>query len=180
MDDILEIKKLRQKIGITQSELARQSGVSQSLIAKIESGNLDPSYGNAKKIFETLSSLEKGNEASARMIMHKKIICVQKTDTIKECIILMRKHNISQMSVQFKDKVVGHISESLLIDKILEGDTNLSVGELMETSPPILPPETKQGVLTSLLRHFPLVLIEEKGELLGVVTKADLLKVISK
>jgi predicted transcriptional regulator len=178
MDEVLEIKRLRKKLGITQSELAKQANVSQSLIAKIESGKLDPSYGNAKKIFETLAALEKGIELYARDIMYKKIIFLQKTDTLKDSIMLMRKHNISQMPVLLKDKIVGYISESLILDRILEGDTSMQVGEIMESSPPILPPGTKQSVLVNLLRHFPLVIIEEKGELIGIVTKADLLRMV--
>ena len=54
MDDLSELRILRKKIGLTQSELAKQASVSQSLIAKIESKKIDPSYTNAKKIFETL------------------------------------------------------------------------------------------------------------------------------
>ena len=50
--DIKEIKILRKKLEITQNELAKKSGVSQSLIAKIESSNIDPAYSSIKKIFD--------------------------------------------------------------------------------------------------------------------------------
>ena len=95
MEDISEIKRMSKKLGMTQSALAAKSGVSQSLIAKIESDKIDPSYQNAKKIIETLNFLDKGNDLLARDIMHTKIISVKPSDTLKDAIIKMRKKNIS-------------------------------------------------------------------------------------
>ncbi|MFQ5647816.1 MAG: helix-turn-helix transcriptional regulator, partial [Candidatus Aenigmatarchaeota archaeon] len=42
MQEITEIRKIRKKLGLTQSQLAQEARVSQSLIAKIEAGKLDP------------------------------------------------------------------------------------------------------------------------------------------
>ena len=178
MDELSELKKMRKKLGITQKELAQKADVSQSLIAKIESGKIDPSYKNAKRLFETLSMLDKGNELTAKQLMYNKIYSVSDSDTLKEAISKMRRYNISQMPVIKNKKVLGYISESVLLDKILAGETQSKVGEIMESSPPILPPNTSQGVIASLLQHFPFVLIEEKGRLMGIITKADLLKVM--
>ena len=60
-----EIKKIRKKIGLTQTGLANRAGVSQSLIAKIESGRIDPTYTKTQKIFAALSDLEKKDEVKA-------------------------------------------------------------------------------------------------------------------
>ena len=49
-------------MGLTQTDLAKKANVSQSLIAKIESGKIDPTFTKTKKIFETLSYLEKKEE----------------------------------------------------------------------------------------------------------------------
>ncbi len=178
MNELIELKRLRKKLGLTQTELAIKANVSQSLIAKIESGNIDPSYTNAKKIFETLSSLNEKSELSAKDIMHKKIMSVKSTDTLKEIIKTMRKHNISQMPVLKNNKVIGYISESLLLDRLLNGETQSRISNVMEQTPPIMPPDTTQSVIANLLKHFPLVLIEDKGELIGIITKADLLNVV--
>ena len=45
---------MRQKLGITQTELAKLAGVSQSIITKIERGKIEPSYSIASKIFMVL------------------------------------------------------------------------------------------------------------------------------
>jgi len=64
-----EIRKRRKALGLTQSGLARRAGVSQSLIAKVESGRLDPAYGKARKIFETLDAEAGGKGRKASDIM---------------------------------------------------------------------------------------------------------------
>ena len=38
MSELEEIKRIRKKLGISQTELANRAQVSQSLIAKVESG----------------------------------------------------------------------------------------------------------------------------------------------
>jgi len=50
--DPKQLKKIRVQLGITQSELAKAAGVSQSLIAKLESGLVDPSFSTMKSISE--------------------------------------------------------------------------------------------------------------------------------
>ena len=41
----------RRKLGLTQSQLASLAGVSQSYIAKLEAGKIEPSYIKIKSIF---------------------------------------------------------------------------------------------------------------------------------
>ena len=58
MPRIDSIKQIRLKIGITQKKLATMTGVSTSMINQIESGRSQPSYETAKRIFDSLASLE--------------------------------------------------------------------------------------------------------------------------
>jgi predicted transcriptional regulator len=53
--ELEEIKKLRRKLGIGQKELAGLANVSQSLIAKIESKKIEPTYNKVRKIFDILT-----------------------------------------------------------------------------------------------------------------------------
>jgi predicted transcriptional regulator len=125
--------------------------------------------------------MDRKADLQARDLMHKKILSVGSEETLKDTITLMRQKNISQMPVIDNKKIVGYISESLLLEKLLEGNAqNLQVKEIMQENPPIIPPNTSQGVVAHLLQHFPFVLVEEKGELRGIVTKADLLALMYK
>ena len=72
--ELEEVKKIRKKLGMTQTDLANRAQVSQSLIAKIESGKIDPTYTKTQKIFTALSELEKKEEAKAEQLMNTKII----------------------------------------------------------------------------------------------------------
>ena len=53
MFDISMLKRTRLQLGLTQTAFAKQAGVSQSLVTKIESGKLDPKYSTVIRIEET-------------------------------------------------------------------------------------------------------------------------------
>jgi len=175
--EISEIKSIRKQIGITQAELAKQAGVSQSLITKIESGLLDPSYSNVKKIFDVLSSLSKTKQLKAEDIMNKKLVFVGPDTKIKEVIKEMRKHGISQMPVIKNHNCVGLVSDSILLDAFSREDIQ-KVSDIMGDAPPIIAKDTSIDIISNLLRHYPIVLVAEKGKLKGVITKEDILKAI--
>ena len=172
--ELEEIKNIRKKLGLTQFQLAQRADVSQSLIAKIESGRLDPTYTNAKKIFTALNELEKKKELKAKDIMNKKIISVKPGDNIKSAISKMKKFQISQLPVIKEDKSVGLISESIVLKHLTEKKSDL-VKEIMEESPPIVPKETSAQAISNLLKHYPMILVSKEGNLVGLITKADLL-----
>jgi predicted transcriptional regulator len=172
--DISEIKIMRKKFGLTQSELAKKSGVSQSLIAKIEAGKIDPAYSKVSKIFSFLDSLREKQELKAKDVMRQSIIPVKPNTPIHEAISRMRKHNISQMPVISDNKCVGVVSEAIILNSILDKKAK-TVSEIMGESPPIVSKNTSINVVSELLRFIPMVMISEKGKLLGVITKSDIL-----
>ena len=55
LPSIEELRKMRKNLGISQKELARISGVSQSYIARLEKGSINPTYDKVRKIFEYLN-----------------------------------------------------------------------------------------------------------------------------
>src|SRR3989338_7942482 len=135
--ELEEIKKIRKKLGLTQTELANRSNVSQSLIAKIESGRIDPTYTKAQKIFAALTDMEKKDEMNAGQIMAARIISVAPLDSIKDTITKMKKSQISQLPVMEEHKLVGMISESTILDAMLNSKGN-HVRDVMQEAPPIV------------------------------------------
>ena len=113
--ELEEIKEIRKKFGLTQGELANRAGVSQSLIAKIEAGRLDPTFSKTKRIFEAIDTLGKKKELKAEQIMNKWLISVRPNDGIKYAIDKMKKSNISQMPVIEDHKSIGVVSESIIL-----------------------------------------------------------------
>ena len=134
--ELKDIKKIRKKFNLTQIELAQRSGVSQSMIAKIESGHLEPTYSNAIKIFNALNNISKEKELTAKDIMEKNIISVTPDQEIKKTISLMKKHEISQLPVIQNNTPIGTISESSILNNILGNQNAKIVKEIMLESPP--------------------------------------------
>jgi len=172
--ELEEIKKIRKKLGMTQTELANRAGVSQSLIAKIESSRIDPTYTKTKKIFAALSDLEKKEEIKAEQLMTGRIISIAPNAPIKDAINKMKKSQISQMPVIDENKLVGLVSESTILEALIS-QKGREVKDVMQEAPPIVSKTTPIQVVSSLLKHFPMVMVSEEGKLVGLITKSDLL-----
>jgi|WetSurMetagenome_2_1015567.scaffolds.fasta_scaffold184678_2 predicted transcriptional regulator len=177
MRAISEIKRLRKLNDLTQSELSRLAGVSQSLVAKIESGNIDASYTNIQKIFDCLDALKQKKELKAADVMTRKIYSIAGKASVSEAVRKMRQHEISQIPVVESGKVLGLITETDIIARISGGrnPAELLVMDAAEEAPPTISGKAPLSAVTELLKYAPLVLVLEKGRLKGVITKADVL-----
>lgn len=178
------IKNMRKQIGISQSELAKAAGVSQSLIARIESGKIDASYSKVKKIFIALEKLTKGKTLTAESIMSKKVFSISSSKSVKEAAMMMRKNDISQLPVIDGSSVVGSISEKNILESVSKIDLDdlaiTPIKEVMEDPFPQLDKRTPLTVISFLLEYNSAVLITDKGRPAGIITKADLLKLFNK
>jgi predicted transcriptional regulator len=180
--ELEDIKKIRKKLGLTQKEVARMAGVSQSLLAKIESRKINPSYMKIKNIFNALDSIAKKNKLKAMDVMNRKVITTTPEENVQHVIKIMNKYGISQLPVLEEKKPVGLITESGILDKMqtnLNNIQNVSVKEIMDECPPIISPETDIDVILSLLKHFQIVLVVKNGDLSGIITKSDILGKVS-
>ncbi len=172
-----QIKSRRQKIGMTQAKLAIEAGVSQSMIAKIEAGVLDPAYTKAQKILETLERLEKKEELKAKDVMVRKVYSAKKESKIAEVVRIMSSKGLSQMPVVENGNIVGMVTEKTILAKMGSIDVKKSkVGIVMEEMPPIVSEDTLLSTLNVLLQNCPLVVVGKKGRFMGVVTKTDIIK----
>jgi predicted transcriptional regulator len=179
------IGKKRRQLGLKQSELAKMSGVSQSLIAKLECGKIDSSYTKVKTIFEVLERLEAKSKMQTQTdkLFNNEVIGVQKDEPLSKVVQLMKEHGYSQLPV-FEGKLsVGSISEKTILRQILAGKnltqlSILSTSEIMEEAFPQVSDDAPTTTISSLLQTYPAVLISKKGKTVGIVTKADLLRTI--
>jgi predicted transcriptional regulator len=178
-----EVGKKRRLMGLTQQKLARLAGVSQSLIAKLESQKIDPSYTKVKAIFDALERLQTETEVRADEMLHNELIGVQKSALVSKAVQTMAEYGYSQLPVFDGEHAVGSISEKTIIGKVSAGkDLNqvskLSVGEVMEEAFPQVGEDAPLPLISSLLQVYSAVLISTKGKVVGIVTKADLLKML--
>jgi predicted transcriptional regulator len=175
----------RRKLGLTQSQLAKLAGVSQSYIAKLEAGKIEPSYLKIKSIFESLDKLERRKEVQASEIMTADPIFVQQSATVQQTIEIMRKNGFSQLPVFRGDKPVGGVSERTLLDQILYNEDGIPairklVKEIMDESWPMVAEDAPLSLLSNMLKYYPAVLVQRQGMVVGIVTKADLLGIFNR
>lgn len=174
--DIASLKKVRKQLGLTQTEFAKEAGVSQSLVAKIEAGKIDPTYSKVQQIFDTLDRLSKKEEVSAKQVMQKGVVVVKASDKVVDLVKTMHKKSISQVPVVDGKRVVGLVTEHNILEKLGSGEVStLKAKDIMVDAPPMVSEDTKLSVLTSLIMHYPILIVVRKGEFVGVVTKSDLI-----
>ena len=176
-----DIKKLRLELSLTQHELASRAGVSQPLIARIESGDVDPRLSTLRKIFNAFDAARK-EKILVRDIMHSPIIHTSSDRSIEEAARFMEEHSFSQMPVIDKGVPVGSISTDQIVASMTDQDlkkvSHLLVRNIMGDSFPTVSPTADANTVSRLLEKNPAVLVLEKGKVVGVVTKHDIMKML--
>ena len=178
-EELKKIKKMRQKLGITQAELAKLAGVSQSIITKIENAKIEPSYSIARKILITLEQeiAGKHDQIKAKDVYSRKIISIQADQTIDKALDLMVKNAISQMPVFKENILVGSVSEELFIkkyDKIK--NKNVKIQNIMDEALPTIPEDTNITLVNEMLKIYPAILVVKNGKTIGIISKTDILQ----
>jgi predicted transcriptional regulator len=176
------IKQARIRLGITQKRLASLTGVSTSMVNQIESGRCKPSYETARRIFEVLGSLEGRTSMKIGDVCSRNLISVQKDLKLHMAIDVMRKNSISQIPVFDGSKVVGILTEDGLAKIMVEKDEqdlrNLPAAQMMEPPPPIVDQSTPAKAVIPLVRFAKCILVSEKGNVIGIMTITDTLKMV--
>ncbi len=177
------IKQIRQKIGITQKKLATMTGVSTSMINQIESGRSQPSYETAKKIFDSLATLEgKSSSHNAGDFCSKDIIKLKPSNTLHDAIKKMHQLSISQIPVFDGKEPVGVVTEDGIVKHLADvGEAELKKAKLadtMESVPPIVDFDTPANVLVPLIRYSKCILVSKKSKIIGIITASDTLKMM--
>jgi predicted transcriptional regulator len=133
LPDLDKIRQMRKRLNLSQRELANLAGVSQSLIAKIERGSIDPSYSNVRKIlmaFEDVlrrrkvEGMKSGAQLTVGDLATKGVITVGPDQNIAEATDRMMKGRFTQLPVTVGDKVVGALTDDRIRDYTIEATKN--------------------------------------------------------
>lgn len=182
---IEELKKRRLKLGLSQRKFASYLGVSQSTITKIENRKLSPSYELVKKAYEILDSFGSPQIGLVGDISIKKVIGVQDDDVISKAVQLLQQHGFKQLPVRDADNHwVGSVSERSISNRLLKVSNpklllSREVSEVMDEAFPMVAEDTPISVAIPLLQHFQAILTTRKGQVVGIITNADLVKMLS-
>jgi predicted transcriptional regulator len=181
LPEIETISRIRRALRITQKELEKKSGVSQSSIAKIEAGKLDPSYSNAIRLFNALEEMQRHGEKTARDLMNHNVAHLRKEDAVFNAIKFMKERGISQLPIlDAHNKIIGSISEKGILSGLdLKPSINLKkikIRDLMEDPYPTVSEKTPATTISHMLRDSLAVIVVRGDKMVGIITKSDLLK----
>ncbi len=194
LPDLDKIRQMRKRLNLSQRELASLAGVSQSLIAKIERGSIDPSYSNVRKIlmaFEEVlrrrkvEGMKLGAQLTVGDLATRGVVLVGPEQTVGECVERMMKGRFTQLPVMVGDKVVGGITDDRIRDYTIEETRanrktydmvmQTKVEEVMMDPFPILSEDTPIELASVHLQREEAVLVSRKGQIVGILTSADFL-----
>jgi len=194
LPELGQIKELRKKLNISQRELAKRAGVSQSLIAKIENGAIDPSFNKVRQIFEALEEVFRtlnmeGKTNASRLTIYdlatKGVVSASPDEPVGRVVDKMMEGRYTQLPVMEDGKVVGSVTDDLIRSYTIEATRSgiKTYDEVMETpvkeimEPPfsILRDDTPIDLASMHLQQEEAVLVSKNGEIVGILTSADFL-----
>lgn len=178
-----EFRHLRKKAGLTQKELADRAGLSQSLIARIEKGDIDTKLSTAGRILDVIrvSGQKKEKSLEIRDYMISPVLYCKASDPIKRVVTLMEENEISQMPVMENRKAVGSINDTELVQVLARKGARASrrkISDIMSKPFPELDVNAPIDRAVELLTKSPAILIKNGPHIAGIVTKADALRLM--
>ena len=146
---------------------------------------MSASYDTVVKLFETLDgmSMDEKKDLTAADVASEKVVTVQSTDKVHQASDLMRATGYSQLPVLKGDVPVGSISDRGILELLRQGSTMEELGQsviskVMDESYPVVSDSTPVSSVTSLMSSSGAVLVSKKGKIVGLITSADILKLI--
>ncbi len=137
------------------------------------------------KLFETLEAMKQEGlkDLTASDVASKGVVTVQSSESVLRASEILRSTGYSQLPVMDGEVPVGSISERDLFDMLRQGFTmgqmrSTQVSKVMKESFPIVSDSTPMALVTLLMSDSNAVLVAQKGKVTGLITNADMLKLI--
>ena len=110
------------------------------------------------------------------------LVVSHKNDKVKDAIHLMNGKSVSQIPVLEDGHVVGSLTDSKLLSKIIENPElkDATVADVMEASMKFVALDSTLDVLSSMLDKEKAVLVRDDNHQIHIVTKHDILEAMTK
>ncbi len=178
-----KIKKRRKELGITQYQLAKESGISAASINQIERGkNKNPSYSTMQKLLDTLSRLEHKSSSAlkgkAGEICNKPLIKIKSTDSLAIANKRFDENkSISQLPIFDENNVaVGLLTERSLRTHMMSPDWRTKKVTDAKESIFTVDYNTPIEIVEEYLEQYQCVLVRslDGRKILGIIIDWDL------
>ncbi len=178
------IKQERERLGLSQKELAKMVDVSTSMINQIESGRCKPSYDTAKTIFEKLTNYEETQSDTAEDICTWNIVKLKVSNTIDDARKKMESVGISQIPIFDGKDPKGVVTEQGILSRLADADDKSNykktqLGDVMEKIPAIVTHDTPVKSIVQLIRTGKFLLVS-KDTKFGIITASNALNIMDK
>ncbi len=182
-----ELQELRKKVGLTQAELAARVGISQSLVARIEKGQVNPSVSTLKRILVEIESQKKSHSSIRDLLRWKgqtsklhPLVFIGPNEKVRRAVIIMRRLGISQLPVMKGNITVGSISEGTILRRLTTMESQkvfaLSVHEIMDDPfPKIDINESAETAFSKIASGVEALLVMDEDRPAGIITKIDII-----
>ena len=110
------------------------------------------------------------------------VLSVTGDSSIRDALKVMNQNNISQLPVVDSGQSVGSLEEGQLMAKLFENQERIDglVREVMEKPFPMLSVHDRlEQAKTIFTRKVPAILVEQNGEIRGIITKSDIISFIA-
>lgn len=117
-----------------------------------------------------------------RSLPRRKVVSATSADTVADSVMLMKEHGISQLPIVDGEVLVGIVTESDLLSKLVDGRATLSsaVAEVMFRNVTTVKTSEDAGKLLEIFAKGMVgLVIDDKGKLQGVVSKMDLVDLLT-
>jgi cystathionine beta-synthase len=110
------------------------------------------------------------------MPARKELVCAASADTVADAVMAMKEHGISQLPILDEGRLVGIVTESDLLSKLVEGASlSSAVAEVMFRNVRTVHASDDARVLTELFaKDMVALVVDDQKRLLGILTKMDL------
>jgi len=110
------------------------------------------------------------------------LVCISRSTSVRDALKLITDHDISQLPVCEGNECVGSVPESVLMSRIIEDPATLqhSVETIMEPPFPVIESNMPMSSVGRLLtRQCPAVVVRTDGELVGIITRFDVVRYLA-
>ncbi|MCK4497621.1 CBS domain-containing protein [Candidatus Bathyarchaeota archaeon] len=162
--------------GLTQLQLARLANVSQAHIAKIENDRVDPRMSTVNRMLQVLT--ERRSRRCEEIMTQDVVLAAPQDHTLYVSRIMIKKA-ISQLPVKGNGQVIGTVTEESIIRNLSVDIAKENVEKIMDPPLPSISKETSIDVVRRLLVDYTAALVMDRGVIVGIITRSDLLEMVS-
>ena len=111
------------------------------------------------------------------------LVAAKKGDKLRDVIALMRDNGVSQMPVldAAGRRMAGIVAEVDLLNYLVRGEGSLdtTIDDLVESDYATVTPATRVHLLRNIFNDAAMVVVEERDEIVGIITKIDLIEYLA-